>query len=83
MPFRLVRWDPTKDPMLRERYGVNSVPLFLFYYSKQLIGIKRRWNGYGQTKKDLIIELRAMQVNGERGRFLPADYKPAPPSLMK
>jgi hypothetical protein len=83
MPFRLVRWDPTKDHMLRERHGVNSVPLFLFYYSKELIGIKRRWNGYGQTKKDLIIELRMMQTNGERGRFLPKNWSPEPASLMK
>jgi len=83
LPFLMVRWDPTKSNLLRERYKVNSVPIFIFYYNKQLVGIERRWNGYGQTKNDLIKELRSKQVDGERGRFLPKNFAPAPPGLMK
>jgi len=77
MPYRLTRWDPTKDKMLQERYKVNSVPIFLFFYQKRLVGLTRRWNGYGQTKRDLIKELEKQYENGQRGRFLPEDYSPA------
>jgi len=83
LPYRLVRYDPTKEHLLRDRYKVDSVPMFVFYYNKQLLGLNRRWNGYGQTRNDLLAELRKQHENGERGRFLPEDYVVTPAGLMQ
>lgn len=75
LPFRLVRYDPTKEKLLQSRHSVKKVPAFLFYYNSKLVAISKYWNTYGRTRRDLFLELEKQKQNGIRGVIVAQDYQ--------
>jgi len=75
LPFRLVRYDPTKEKLVQTRHGVKTVPAFLFYYNGKLVAISKYWNTYGRTRRDLFLELEKQKQNGIRGIVVAPDYQ--------
>ena len=51
LPYRIVRYNPTTDTMLRTKHGVNRVPLFIYYMDGKLLGMSPFWNGFGKTRQ--------------------------------
>lgn len=81
LPYRIVRYNPTKDTMLRTKHAINRVPIFIYYMDGKLLGMSPFWNGFGKTRQDFFIELQKQKENGARGLYIDENYQLPGPGL--
>ena len=65
----------SQSRLLRDRYNINTMPMYLMFYNGRLAYASNTLNGYGASKNDLLAQVRATVLDAQRGVFLPADFK--------
>ena len=75
-PFILCKFDMSSSSLLRERYNISTMPMFLMYYNGKLAYASNTLNGYGSTKEDLIEQIQASTADAKRGKFLGSPERP-------
>eukprot|EP00965_Chrysotila_dentata_P246775 6207366-Pleurochrysis_carterae.AAC.3 len=65
----------SESRLLRDRYNINTMPMYLMYYNGRLAYASNTLNGYGSSKDDLVAQARATLLSAQQGTFLPADFK--------
>mmetsp|Transcript_13022 Transcript_13022/g.27726 ORF Transcript_13022/g.27726 Transcript_13022/m.27726 type:complete len:490 (-) Transcript_13022:334-1803(-) len=73
--FILCKFDMSESRLLRDRYNINTMPMYLMYYNGRLAYASNTLNGYGSSKDDLVAQARATLLSAQQGTFLPADFK--------
>jgi hypothetical protein len=74
-PFILRKFDMSESRFLRDRYNINTLPMYLMYYGGRLVYASSTLNGYGTSKDDLIAQVRESTAAALRGAFLPDDFR--------
>jgi hypothetical protein len=74
-PFKLYKYDMSASRALRERYNINTLPMYLFYYQGKLAHASNVLNGFGSGKEDMRAQAADTLVRAQAGQFLPADFK--------
>jgi len=78
--FLLTKFDMSESRLLRDRYNISTLPMYLMYYSGKLCFASNTLKGYGSSMDDLRAQARDTLVAAQRGAFLPDDFKFGPTS---
>jgi hypothetical protein len=60
--FVLAKYDMSASRALRERYNINTLPMYLMYYGGRLAYASNTLNGYGAGKEDMRAQVRARRA---------------------
>lgn len=71
----LRKFDMADSRTLRDRYNINTLPMFLMYYGGRLAYASSTLNGYGTGRDDLLAQARETLAAAQRGALLPDDFK--------
>lgn len=58
-PFVLAKFDMSQSRLLRDRYNINTLPMYLMYYNGRLAYASNVLNGFGTGKEDMRAQVRA------------------------
>lgn len=70
-PFSLAKFDMSASRLLRERYNINTMPMYLMYFRGRLAYASNVLNGFGSAKEDMRAQVR-------RARCLPVSLLARP-----
>lgn len=73
--FILRKFDMSESRFLRDRYNINTLPMYLMYYGGKLVYASSTLNGYGTSKADLVAQIKESITMATRGSFLPDTFK--------
>jgi len=73
--FCLRKFNAEESRMMRDRYNVQSLPMFLMYYGGRLAYAGNTLNGYGTSRDDMVAQARETLDRAQRGQFLPEGFK--------
>mmetsp|Transcript_20005 Transcript_20005/g.59079 ORF Transcript_20005/g.59079 Transcript_20005/m.59079 type:complete len:483 (+) Transcript_20005:62-1510(+) len=74
-PFTLHKFDMSSSRLLRDRYNINTLPMYLMFYGGKLAYASNVLNGYGMGREDMRAQAAATLANAQAGQFLPADFR--------
>lgn len=74
-PMVLRKFDMSESRFLKDRYNINTLPMYLMYYGGKLVYASSTLNGFGTGKDDLIAQVTASIADATRGKYLPEDFK--------
>jgi len=74
-PFLLCKFDMSESRFLRDRYNINTMPMYLMYYNGALAYASNTLNGFGTGKDDLVAQARKTLLDAQQGLVLPAGFK--------
>ena len=73
--FELCKFEMSESRMLRDRYNITTLPMFLMYYNGQLAYASPTLNGYGTRKEDMVAQAATTLQDAQRGAFLAEGFK--------
>ena len=73
--YMLCKFDMSNSRFLRDRYNINTLPMYLMYLGGRLVFANSTLNGYGTSSEDLKAQVREAHSQAMRGVFLPDDFK--------
>ena len=60
---------------LAKRYNFCVYPMFFMYMDSRLVYASKTLNGFGVEPEDCVAQVEKCIVDGQRGRFLPENFK--------
>lgn len=82
--FSLVKYDMSASRVLKDRYNINTLPMYLMFYGGRLVYASNVLNGYGTSKEDMRAQVRraaararAARVCCRRARVLRCNHRRA------
>ncbi|KAL1524710.1 hypothetical protein AB1Y20_019594 [Prymnesium parvum] len=73
--FLLYKFDMSESRLLRDRYNITTLPMYLMYFNGKLCYASNTFKGVGTTMNDLRAQVRDTREAAQRGIFLPDDFK--------
>ena len=73
--FILRKFDMSSSRLLRERYNISTLPMYLMFSGGRLAYASSTLNGYGTGKEDMVAQVRMTADSAGRGIFLPDDFR--------
>ena len=73
--FLLCKFDMSESRYLRDRYNIQTLPMYLMYYGGKLAYASNTLNGYGTSAHDLQAQVRETATAAQRGAFLPDNFR--------
>ena len=75
LPAQIVVVDCGASEELAKRYNFCVYPMFFMYMDSRLVYASKTLNGFGVEPEDCVAQVEKCIVDGQRGRFLPENFK--------